>query len=180
MAKIKLQAWLSDVRGKQNGSVFSKNRFANYIRTKTTPINRDTSYQQGVRFNFATLSSGWRSLSAANQNAWRAVVDQFKRINSLADSIQLTGAQLYISLNRNLKNIDIATISTAPALTSVVQLTTLSMVAETTTNTIENTFTGDVYASQSYEIKATAPYSAGKTFVKNQSFLIRILKQEFF
>lgn len=172
MAKFKLQTWMSDIRGKQNGSVFSKNRFGNYLRTKTTPINRNTSAQQGVRFNFATLSSGWRGLTAIQRAGWRMAVDGFKKINSLADSVSLTGAQLYISLNRNLTSVQVATISTAPAPVSIDQLTTLGLVAETTTNTIKVSFSGENYTDQNYTLEVSPVLSAGKEFVQNQFKLL--------
>ena len=42
MAKILTTAIVADIRNKLNGSVFSKNRYGAYVRTKVTPVNPQT------------------------------------------------------------------------------------------------------------------------------------------
>ena len=63
MAKIKLSAIVSEMRGKLNGSVFSKNRGGAYIRTKVTPVNPQSLAQGLVRATLTNLSQAWRGLT---------------------------------------------------------------------------------------------------------------------
>jgi hypothetical protein len=168
MAKIKLQQAFSDIRGKLNGSVFSKNRTANYIRTKSTPINRNTTSQSAARSGFKTLTTGWRGLTQAQQLTWTNAVSNWLKTNSLADKIQLTGAQLYIRLNRVIQTIGGSLITSAPVVSSLAEMTTNTVAPVGATPTIPITYTPAIPSAVSFMVFATAPQSAGKKFVKNQ------------
>jgi len=162
MAKIKLGSNLADIRGKLNGHVFSKNRNGNYVKTKTNPINRNTSVQAAVRAFFSTLTKGWKALTDVQRGSWNTAVANFKKTNSLADEIILTGHQLYISLNRNIQSILGAVISTAPFPATVTPMLTASVDADVSDATQVLTYTPAVPATQTVIIYATRPMSAGK------------------
>ena len=53
MAKILMTAIVADIRNKLNGSVFSKNRYGAYVRTKVTPVNPQSTAQQNTRNNLS-------------------------------------------------------------------------------------------------------------------------------
>lgn len=168
MAKFKLQTWMSDVRGKLNGSVFSKNRTANYIRTKSTPINRNTTSQSAARAGFKTLSTGWRGLTAAQQLTWNQGVSNWLKINSLADKIQLSGAQLYIRLNRIIQTIGGSLITSVPVVSALAEMSSNSVALVGGAPTITITYAPAIPSTVSFMVFATAPQSAGKSFIKNQ------------
>ena len=54
MAKIKFGMMMTDASGKLGGQVFSKNRGGSYVRTKSTPVNRQSSAQMNVRGIFVS------------------------------------------------------------------------------------------------------------------------------
>lgn len=162
MAKIKLGSNLADIRGKLNGHVFSKNRNGNYVKTKTNPINRHSTAQSAVRAFFSTLTKGWRSLTAAQRASFNTAVENFRKQNSLAESIVLTGHQLYIALNRNLQTIGSAVITAAPAVTTIAPITSASVVADVSDATQVLTYAPAIPAGQKMIVEATRPLSAGK------------------
>ena len=162
MAKIKLGSTLADIRGKINGHVFSKNRAGNYIKTKTSPINRNTSAQAIVRAFFSTLTKAWKGLTAAQRASWNSAVNNFKRINSLADDVILTGHQLYISINRRIQTIGGSTISDAPFPETVAPVATASVAAAAGAATMDLAYTPVIPATDSWLIEATRPLSAGR------------------
>ena len=163
-----MQQAFSDMRGKLNGTVFSKNRTSNYMRTKSTPINRNTTSQSAARAGFKTLTTGWRGLTQANQATWNNAVPNWLKINSLADKIQLTGAQLYIRLNRIIQTIGGSVISAAPVVSALAEMTSNSLAPVGGAPTMTITYAPAVPSTVTFMIYATAPLSAGKKFVKNQ------------
>lgn len=175
MAKIKFSAWLTDARGKQSGTVFSKNRYGAYTRNRVTPVNPQTASQTSVRNFLTTLAQAWRALTANQRSAWNAAANQFLSSNIFADVIRLSGFNLFLRLNRNLQSIGVATINSPPVPGSVFGLTTLSVVADTTGAGLDITFTAAIPVSDSVIVEATAPQSAGKSFFKSEYRIISIL-----
>lgn len=102
MAKVKFSALVSDMSGKLNGSVFSRNRGGSYLRNKVTPINPQTSFQAKVRNIFGSISSGWKSLTEAQRKAWTSVVEQWKKTNIFGDLKTPSGNSLFVRLNANI------------------------------------------------------------------------------
>lgn len=105
MAKIKYSALVSDMRGKLNGSVASKNRFGSYLRNKVTPVNPQTDAQQNARQRFGNISSAFRALGAAGVTAWNDAAKNFPVNNIFGDQVYLSGQQLFNQLNGNLLKI---------------------------------------------------------------------------
>lgn len=174
MAKVKLTDFISDIRGSVAGTTYSKNRSGNYRKNKPHPINRNTAAQAGVRTFFGTLTKGWRSLTEAQRATWRAATLSFTKVNSLANVIQLTGAQLYIAINRNLQTISEALITIAPPKVSVPAFATFTVVPDISNPDIIVTFTAPILATDKVELYASAPLSAGK-FSSAQSYkLVRV------
>lgn len=169
MAKIKLSAIVSEMRGKLNGSVFSKNRGGAYIRTKVTPVNPQTLSQGLVRATLTSLSQAWRGLTEAQRLAWAGAVSSFTSTDIFGDIKTPSGINLYNKLNLNLAAIGEAPIDTPPLAVSVGYFDTLSLAADASANTIAATFTDiGVDAGQTVLVEATPCLSAGKSFVKSE------------
>jgi len=168
MAKVKYGEMIADLRGKINGTVHSKNRSGAYMRNKTSPVNPQTTSQSAVRNSFATFSQGWRSLTATQRNSWIAAVDNFVRNNVFGDAVRLTGANLYMSLNRVIATIAGTAITTPPIVSAPTGLTASSFVADVSDATIVLTYTPAIPATGTVALYATAPQSAGISFVKNK------------
>ena len=121
-----------------------------------------------MRAGFKTLTTGWRGLTAPQRLTWNNAVGNWLKINSLADKIQLTGAQLYIRLNRNIQTIAGALISSAPVVSSSAEMSSNSVALVGGAPTITITYAPAIPATVTFQVYATAPQSAGKLFIKNQ------------
>lgn len=163
---------VSDARGKIGGSVASKNKFGNYFRSKTSPVNPQTTYQQAQRNEFTSWAQGWRGLTAAQQNSWNAAVEDFQKSNVFGDKVRLTGMQLYIRLNVNIALVGGSPIVVPPAPGSVTAIDSIAVDPDVSDATITNTISPAAPATQKYAVYATPPVSAGQRFIKNKLRLI--------
>ena len=102
MALIKWGMMVVDGRGKLGGHVLTKSRNGASVRTKVTPTNPQTSYQQANRATFGQLSSNWTGLTEAERKAWNEAVQEWQKTNIFGDLKSPAGRDLYISLNRNI------------------------------------------------------------------------------
>jgi len=166
--KMKFGAIVTDGRGKIGGHVASKNRGGAYLRTKVTPANGQTTFQNAVRATFTDLAQGWRGLTEAQRQAWNAAVTDFSRTNIFGDLINPSGINLYQRLNNNLLSIGEAAISVPPLPASVGACVITSATNAIGGATMTLVFDGPVPADTTVKIFATAPMSAGKSFVKSE------------
>ncbi len=175
MALVKFTAIVADMRGKLNGSVFSKNTYGAYIRTKVTPVNPQTVAQQISRNFMTTVAQAWRGITQLQRDLWNQSAVNFTRTNIFGDNVQLTGFNLYMRLNKNLLEIGGSMIANAPQPADVPGFETLSVVADTGLGTMNATFSPAISASVDVQVFATAPLSAGKQFVKSELRKIAVL-----
>lgn len=161
MASIKMGNIVVDMRGKISGNVYSRNKGGAYSRVRVVPSNPNSSFQAAVRANFTTNSQAWRGLTDAQRTSWRQAVGNFPRINRVGDAHNLSGNALYQSLNKNLADVGLAAISSAPAPESVTAVAVSSAVADTTAQTLVITLTGAVPSNTSLKIFVTDTLSAG-------------------
>ncbi len=172
--KAKFGSIVVDGRGKIGGHVASKNRAGNYFRTKVTPVNPKTTAQTTVRNRLSGLSSAWRSLTAAQRSSWNAAIGDFSKTDIFGDLRNPTGFNLYQRLNNNLLTIGESSISSPPAPVAVDSFTSLSLAAEDSTvaESMTLTFAAAIAADHKVKVFATAPLSAGISFVKSEFRLI--------
>lgn len=173
MAKMLFTAVVADMRNKLAGTVFSKNKYGAYTRTKVTPANPRTGFQSDARSLLASLSSAWRGLTQAQRDTWLAGASAFPQTDVFGNTQILSGQVLFIRFNTNLVNIGEAIITSCPTPQSLGYITNLTISADASPaalqiDWIRNEGTG----SEIVQIWATPPYSAGKTNVENQYRLI--------
>ena len=101
MAKIKFGMMMTDASGKLGGQVFSKNRGGSYVRTKSTPVNRQSSAQMNVRGIFASISSRWSSLTESARESFNGFVGDYSRTDIFGDLRNPSGKALFQRLNQN-------------------------------------------------------------------------------
>jgi len=70
MAKIKLAAPVTDMRGTVAGLVYSKNASGNFVKAWKKPTNPTTAGQMEQRGFMARMGALWRTLSTAQQTGW--------------------------------------------------------------------------------------------------------------
>jgi len=168
--KVTMGIIVSEARGKVSGNVFSKNKGGAIVRNRVTPINRRSTSQQNQRQQLAALSASWRGLTEAQRVGWNAASPNFPQSDNLGQTIFLSGEQLYVRSNLNLILIGESQITDAPTPTSFDVLAFTSLTAAAGAGTISLAFTPTVPAGYQMVVRATAPYSAGKSFVPQSSF----------
>lgn len=100
MALVKYGAGIIQMSGSIAGNTYARNRYGNYVRAKTKPINPNTTKQQLVRAAIAFLTARWgQDLSAAQRTAWNLYADNVNMVNKLGETIQLSGFNHYIRSN---------------------------------------------------------------------------------
>ena len=172
MAVVKFTAFVSEIRNKVNGSVFSKNRSGNYIRTKVTPVNPQSTAQQLQRGLLTSQSQAWRNLTQAQRDGWAAYANATPYTDIFGDVKFLSGSSMFTKTNLNLLKVGAATLTDAPNPVSLPLIGISAIVATVSTGTGTNVLTITTTADGddtdvSLAVYATPPVSAGKSFVKN-------------
>lgn len=168
MAKILFTAFLADMRGKVNGTVFSKNRGGAYARTKVTPSNPKTPAQNLVRSRLTGYSQAWRGLTQPARNAWNSAVASFPRTNVFGQSKILSGHQLYIGLNSQLAAAGQSAIGAPPLATGAPAVDSLATTAAETLQVLSLAYTPDpIPADTTMIVEATEQVSPGKSNINS-------------
>lgn len=168
MAKIKMSGiGVVDIRGKLNGSVFSKNRGGAYVRTKVSPSNPQSTFQMSVRGIFAAISSAWSALTEAQRLSWNGFVASYGRTDVFGDIRNPSGKNLFQRLNQNLVLTGQPQISTCVAPSEVPFLGLTSVDGDVSGSTLSFSYSGDVNGNRIL-VFATPAMSQGTKFVKNQ------------
>ena len=173
--KAKWGALVVDGRGKLGGHVASRNRGGAYFRTKVTPLNPNTSFQQVARSLLTELAQSWRDLTAAERSAWNASVGDFAKTDVFGDIKNPTGFNLYVRLNINIENVNQTQI-TSPPLPAAVELVTASALVLTITGSVGTiAFSPTVPTGMGVIMRATPSLSPGISFVKSEFRIIDVL-----
>lgn len=102
--------------GSYQGVTSSRNRFGQYVRTRATPVNPNTSFQGTVRARLAARAAAWRALTDLQRAGWESLGAMMVRTDSLGQQYALNGFGAYVSVNNNLAAAADAAVSDAPAL----------------------------------------------------------------
>jgi len=162
--KAKFGAIVVAGSGKLGGHVASRNRAGAYFRTKVTPVNPSTAYQQAARNILTSLSQQWRALTEDQRLAWNAGVSEFATTDIFGDLRNPSGKNLFVRLGANLISVGQAPLSDIPTLEDVgyvtADSTTISLAA--VTFDLAGTFTG---VTSDMQLWATPSVSAGRNNV---------------
>ena len=172
MAKIKLGAIVTDIRGKLGGHVFSKNRGGAYMRTKVTPVNPASARQTFVRSIFAAISSLWSALTDAQRGSFAGLVEAYAKTDIFGDIKIPSGKALHQRLNQNLGVSGQAYITTCLAPIAVTAPGMEKVEFAVVAGTLNMSHTGSLVGYKVL-VYATPKLSAGTKFVKNK---LRILE----
>jgi hypothetical protein len=173
--KVQWGAIVTDGKGKIGGQVLSANRGGAYMRTKVIPHNPQSIAQQNARYLLVQFSKSWKTLTQAEIAAWVAAGPNWIGKNNIASSVTPTGKNLYERLNINLANIGMASISSPPVPASLSQITDFTATFVHAGAVTLHWTSGAVPAAEGWIIRATAPVSPGKSFVKNLFRIIDVL-----
>lgn len=140
MAKILLGSSIGDMRGKQGGTVYSRNRYGNYTRNKTIPVNPNTVKQSAVRNNLGAISSGWRSLTEADRNAWGALATGLAPTNIFGQTFNYTPFNVYMKGNQSLISAGLPTLTSPDVVPPTFAELTFAVAISAFANTFELSF----------------------------------------
>lgn len=115
MALIKFGGGILEMRGKIGGNVYSKNRYGNYVRQGTIPVNPNSSRQAAVRADMASIVSAWtETLTAVQRAAWEVYAAAINFVNQLGETITLTGYNHFVRCNISRLNNGVPLTAVAP------------------------------------------------------------------
>lgn len=106
MVKIKFGANIANMSGKIGGQVYSHNAAGAYLRNIGTIAVAPSAAMIASQNAFASLVAAWKVLPEVNQNAWKAAVVNFQKLNVFSDVYTMNGFQLFCSVNRSRLNIN--------------------------------------------------------------------------
>ena len=127
MPSIKFTALVSDMKGKANGSVFSKNKQGNYFRNNVTGGGRKSLAWDQQKSNFSYISTQWRSLTPEQKDAWNSMAANYPALNKFKESYIPSAYQLFMRLNGVLYAKGFQTLTTPIAQRSFPNLEELSV-----------------------------------------------------
>lgn len=100
MALAKMGGGIIQLSGSIAGNVFARNRYGNYVRPRTKPVNPQSSFQEAVRNAMSYLVEYWHStLTAAQRTAWETFAQAIAMQNKLGETIYLTGFNHFVRAN---------------------------------------------------------------------------------
>lgn len=170
MAKIKFGIGVADMRGSTGAATFSRNTYGAYTRQKVTPVNPNSSKQSLVRGIFGGVSAAWRGLTDAQRAVFNEYAPQYSRTNVFGDNVPLTGQGLYQKANLNITKADGTPITTISAPVSLLPVSATSGTVDISSALMEVGGVSATGADDAIVISATAPYSAGRSFVARNQF----------
>ncbi len=102
MPKIKLSALAADIKGKSQGSVFSKNSGGNYFRNNPSGGGRKSAKWDKRKSGFSSLAQAWKNLTLEEQEAWDAARSLYPTTNAFGEPRLPSGYELFMRLNGSL------------------------------------------------------------------------------
>ena len=99
MPQIKLAQGFSDIKGKSNGSVFSRNKQGVYFRNNPSGGGKKSDKWNKQKNRFGALSSAWKNLTEVERQAWSDITPLYPALNKFGDSYIASGYQTFMRLN---------------------------------------------------------------------------------
>lgn len=98
---VKYGDLVTDARGSMAGNTHARNRFGNYIRARTTPVNPRSSRQMAARVAIMMLAEQWREspMTDVIRGAWETYAGSVDWNNKLGETVTLTGFNHFIRSN---------------------------------------------------------------------------------
>ena len=163
---------VSEVRGSQGGTVFSRNKGGAYTRFRAVPVNPQTARQEVAREALTAASQDWSvTLTPTQRTAWNTAAEELDiatSTNLVGSPIRLTGQQFFVRINAAMYasgNFGVSGLITTPpsvgpeGAIAAFQITEYALSTPTVTMTL--TLGPALGASEVVDIFATPPLGAG-------------------
>lgn len=110
-------ALLTDASGSIGGMTAARNRGGMYLRSRVTPVNPNTTFQQTVRSLVSALASIWvNTLTKVQRDAWTAYAEHVQVPGKLGSMITITGLNMYVRSNVPIQQAGFARLDEAPTI----------------------------------------------------------------
>jgi len=104
------------------GDVHARNRFGNYIRPRTKPVNPHSPRQEAARAIVSYIAEYWHSeMSPVQRNLWDVYAAAVAMTNRLGETIHLTGFNHFIRTNAHRYKTGFAPLAAAPTTLSLAE-----------------------------------------------------------
>lgn len=110
MALVKYGGGIIQQSGSIAGNTYARNRYGNYVRSRTKPVNPNTARQVQMRSVIAYLTEYWyETVSGTQRTGWGNYADAVAMKNKLGETIKLSGFNHFIRSNaiRNMQHMAI-------------------------------------------------------------------------
>lgn len=114
---------ITKASGSVGGLTASHNRYGQYMRARSTPVNPNTAKQVVVRSALASLSAIWQTLTGAQRIAWADYAANVPVLNKLGETVNLTGFNMYLRSNIPRLQAGLARVDDGPTVFSLPELT---------------------------------------------------------
>ena len=149
--------------GSEAGLTYSRNRYGQYVRSRATPVNPNSTAQGQVRARLSANAAAWRALTALQRAGWASLGSQMSRADALGQSYTLNGFQAYVSVNNNQTAAGNAVLDDAPALVTPEAIVTCTPSATAATLSVAYTVT-PLPAGARLFVFASQQRSAGRAY----------------
>ena len=100
MALVKYGGGVIQMSGSVAGNTYARNRFGNYVRARTKPVNPSSPAQSKMRLILAFLVEYWNeTLTATQREQWATYAAAVSMKNRLGDDVKATGFNHFIRGN---------------------------------------------------------------------------------
>ncbi len=99
MALVKLSGIIGDIRGSIGGTIFSNSGAGLVLKTKTSPVNRNTLKQNNQRIIINDLQSQWINLSDSERSCWVLWIKRFPIQQNNFNNLTINAQQAFIKIN---------------------------------------------------------------------------------
>lgn len=149
--------------GSYQGLTASHNRYGQYIRNRSMPVNPNSTFQSQARNRLTSMAQTWDTLTDVQRAGWTSLGESMTRTDSLGQTYTLTGLQAFVSVNSLNLTAGDATVTAAPAFASPGGLTTATVTLTNAAFSIAYTATPLAAATRLFAY-ASPQRSSGRNF----------------
>jgi hypothetical protein len=163
MAKALLSALIDELVGKMGNAVFQRGKAGLTVRKRVIPFNPKSTAQTAARARITTFSKAWSGLTDAQRIAWDAAAGggSWGLTDTLGNSFNPSGEQLYVGLNCSLSQIGESAITSPPSHATFSSLSLGTITAAAGTPTLTIAYGGTLGGSETFVVYATPQLSPG-------------------
>lgn len=145
------------------GTTSSRNRFGQYVRSRSTPVNPNSGAQAAVRARLGSNAIAWRALTDDQRAGWESLGQLISRTDSLGQAYTLNGFSAYCLVNNNKLAVGDAVVAAAPAITAPLNVVTCTLTLTSASFSVAYTAT-PLAANTRLQIFASPQRSTGRSF----------------